>query len=101
MHCIKHQENEVYVDILYCVLQHCRYLDILQWQQAAWCGAVRQLEHGNFAAYSLSSASILQFTFTMVSSVFRNIDNVKRSIYPANRCYVRYDLILFECGHVT
>ena len=54
MHCIAHRENEVYVDILYCVLQHCRYLDILQWQLAAWCGAVRQLDHGNIAAHSHS-----------------------------------------------
>ena len=54
MHCIAQGENEVYVDILYCVLQHCRYLDILQWQLAAWCGAVRQLDHGNFAARSHS-----------------------------------------------
>ena len=52
----------MHVDILYCVLQHCRYLDILQWQGAAWCGAVRQLDHGNIAAHSHGLYTLHLFT---------------------------------------
>ena len=88
MHCIAHRENEVYVDILYSVLQHCRYLDTLQWQLAAWCGAVRQLEHGNIAAHSLSLYSTVYiYNGQQCVQKYRYISRyVKRSIYPANRC---------------
>ena len=103
MHCITHLENEVYVDILYCVLQHCRYLDILQWQGAAWCRAVRQLEHGNIAAHSLIQLSLYSTVYIyngqqcVQNYGYRYISRyVKRSIYPANRCYVRYDLIFIS-----
>ena len=54
-----------------------------------------------------ASASILQFAFTVavVSSVFRNIDTYLNmysnlSILLTGVMLARYDLILFECGHM-